>query len=163
MIKEMIANFKKTTGRHLIPIGVGFALPLLYEKSGKLFLIIPLIEKLKTNPDGSVSLKKPVGELRFELSSQKMILFKIYFYDDPLQGYDWKTEFAKFPPGIAIRQTWSREKYNIERDTYYSLIDTVYENWKEKKYYSDKTAILKSKFNELTEDGMEKFYNSIVL
>lgn len=90
-----------------------------------------------------------------------MILFKLYYFNDPIQGYDWKTEYAKFPPLIAIMQSWSHKKYYEERDNYYTIIDEIYSNWKNKKYNADKITLLKLKFDELVEDGMEKYYTSV--
>lgn len=161
MLKELLGNIKKEIGKYYIPLGTGMGLPYLYENKTGLFVLIPLIQKNKINNDGIISIRKPIGEIRLDLFSGKMVLFRLYYPDDPFKNYKINEDFAYFPPLIAQTNKWDRNKYNEEREKYLSLIDEICEYKKANKYFDDRVNLVQMKFDELSEDGMDKFYKTI--
>jgi len=163
MYQDLISNFKKNIGNRIIPLGVGLGLPYLYEKSNNLLILIPLLEKLKDRDHESIFLRKPVGEIRFELRSKSLIQFQLYSYNDPLNMIGWDEEFAVYPPAIVNIQNWNKKKYFDERNKLFSLLDDVYDCWSKAIIYSDKMRLYKLKFDELLEEGLGRYYSLIEL
>ena len=165
MLRKLIDELKKSeAGRQLIPLKTGFGLPAVYLAGKRLLVVLPLLQRTgKPGPTGQVELKKPVGEVRFDLAATRLTKFQLYLTDDPLPEISWDAPFAQFPPPAVIEKRWTREDYYRERNVLFQSVDSLTRRWVEKGRFDERDLrAYKRQFHVLLELGMLPYYEAIV-
>lgn len=127
---------KSETGRLLIPLGVGIGLPVPYISLERFYVIIPLLEKMRSQiiqVDDKIPVRKPVGEIRFDVANGQLVKFQLYRCDDPIPEIPWDKPYSWFPPSIVIDKKWSRLQYQSKCSELFRRIDDLFQVWNESK------------------------------
>jgi len=168
-IKPAIAileNFRRSSlGRALLPMGTGLGLPLPYVLGRRPYMIIPLLERGNVDQakiENRVPVKKPVGELRFDLLSGRLVKFQLYTCDDPLPSAIDIETYAWFPPRAVLSEGWTRDKYQQEIEKLYAQMGDAANSLLSGDTYSASVKKFLEQFKRLLPSGLERYYPQIL-
>jgi len=165
-VRAILDSFRRSTlGRLLLPLGTTTGLPFPYVSKKRPFILLPLIEKAETKmavDEKRLPIKKPVGELRFDLWNGKLIKFQIYLCDDPLQQVPDNDIYAWFPPTAVIQEGWTKSKYEEQLALLYELLQEASIMLLRNDPCSEEVNRFLTQFYRLLPSGLHKFYEAVL-
>ncbi len=158
-MQKLLKEFKSELFPRLVPLGTALGVPFVFQEASGLYAIIPLLKKVSSEKD-RIIIGSPVGELIFNLIERKLVAFHLFSYSNPFPNAPGTSAFAQFPPKIVYKMGLSRPDYEALREKLLAKIDDLVKSFEENANFTVLYAQYKSLFNDLIEEGMDKFYNS---
>lgn len=165
-VQAILDNFRRSSlGRSLLPLGTTTGLPFPYVRKERPYILLPLIEKAESDvakDEKRLPIKKPVGEVRFDLWNGRLVKYQLYLCDDPLHQEPDNSVYAWFPPGPAIQEGWTKSKYEEQLALLYELLPEAVLVLLHDGSSSGGINRFLTQFYRLLPSGLEKFYKAIL-
>lgn len=164
--KAIVDGFRRSSlGRALLPMGTAIGLPLPYISNARAYMIVPLIERSTVNSSDDelrLPVKKPVGELRFDLLNGRLVKYHLYACDDPMPEVTDSVVYAWFPPRAVISAKWTQDQYQMQLDKLYSLLNKAVPALLKRDLNSEDIRHFLEQFRRLLPSGLERFYPRVL-
>ena len=164
--KAIVDGFRSSSlGRALLPMGTAMGLPLPYISNERPYMMLPILERGTTDStkdETRLPIKKPVGEVRFDLLSGRLVKFQIYTCDDPLPEVSDSAIYAWFPPRAVLTEKWTQDEYQQQMDLLYGQLNEATSALLTNESNSKALKQFLGQFKRLLPSGLERYYPRVL-